>query len=110
MHERSCGRRYRFTDAGTPAAGLTCLIHAPAPWSPARTVSSVKTPRRNMSTPSDRNFVLCNGCITVPGSSGRTADPGSCLEHLIRRNGHIVQDRPSPVVGWADIPGLLTYV
>src|SRR5208283_4835482 len=25
---------------------------------------------------------------------------------LIRRSGHIVQDRPSPVVGWADIPQL----
>jgi hypothetical protein len=31
-------------------------------------------------------------------------------EHLIRRSGHIVQDRPSPVVGWADIPELSTCV
>ena len=29
---------------------------------------------------------------------------------LIRRSGQIVQDRPSPVVGWADIPGLSTCV
>src|SRR5450755_2069461 len=30
MHERSCGSRYRLTNAGTLAAGLTCLIYAPA--------------------------------------------------------------------------------
>src|SRR5215471_7149705 len=30
MYERSCGNRYRFTDVGTVAARLTCLIHAPA--------------------------------------------------------------------------------
>ena len=29
---------------------------------------------------------------------------------LIRRSGHVVQDRPSPVVGWADIPELSTCV
>ena len=28
------------------------------------------------------------------------------LNLLIRRSGHIVQDRPSPVAGWADIPEL----
>jgi hypothetical protein len=31
-------------------------------------------------------------------------------EHLIRRSGQVVQDRPSPVVGWADIPELSTCV
>ena len=29
---------------------------------------------------------------------------------LIRRSGQLVQDRPSPVVGWADIPELSTCV
>jgi hypothetical protein len=29
---------------------------------------------------------------------------------LIRRSGHVVQDRPSMVVGWADIPELSTCV
>ena len=36
--------------------------------------------------------------------------PSQAREHLIRRSGHIVQDRPSPVVGWADIPELSTCV
>ena len=31
-------------------------------------------------------------------------------DHLIRRSGQVVQDRPSPVVGWADIPELSTCV
>jgi hypothetical protein len=31
-------------------------------------------------------------------------------EHLIRRCRQIVQDRPLPVVGWADIPELSTSV
>ena len=31
-------------------------------------------------------------------------------EHLIRRSGQVVQDRPSPVVGWAGIPELSTRV
>jgi hypothetical protein len=31
-------------------------------------------------------------------------------DHLLRRSGQVVQDRPSPVVGWADIPGLSTFV
>ena len=28
---------------------------------------------------------------------------GWTIDHLIRRSGQVVQDRPSPVVGWADI-------
>jgi hypothetical protein len=38
------------------------------------------------------------------GALGGTRTPNL----LIRRSGHIVQDRPSPVVGWADIPELST--
>ena len=30
--------------------------------------------------------------------------------HLIRRSGQVVQDRPSLVVGWADISQLSTYI
>src|SRR6185312_10251642 len=40
------------------------------------------------------------------GALGGTRTPNL----LIRRSGHIVQDRPSPVVGWADIPELSTCV
>jgi hypothetical protein len=38
--------------------------------------------------------------------------PGYCAlhNHQIRRSGQVVQDRPSPVVGWADIPELSTCV
>jgi len=39
-----------------------------------------------------------------PLVSWTDADP------LIRRSGHVVQDRPSMVVGWADIPELSTCV
>src|SRR6266496_1798970 len=39
MHERSCGSRYRFTDAGTLAAGVMCLIHAPAGRSASGAIS-----------------------------------------------------------------------
>jgi hypothetical protein len=31
-------------------------------------------------------------------------------EHLIRRSGQVIQDRPSPVMGWAGIPELSTCV
>jgi hypothetical protein len=34
--------------------------------------------------------------------------PGNDLR--FRRSGQVVQDRPSPIVGWADIPGLSTCV
>jgi hypothetical protein len=38
------------------------------------------------------------------------ADERGGHEPLIRRSGQVVQDRPSPVVGWADIPKLSTCV
>ena len=44
----------------------------------------------------------------VPYRRGSSQSQG--VEHLIRRSGHVVQDRPSPVVGWADIPELSTCV
>ena len=40
------------------------------------------------------------------GALGGTRTPNL----LIRRSGQVVQDRPPPVVGWADIPGLSTCV
>jgi hypothetical protein len=40
------------------------------------------------------------------GALGGTRTP----DLLIRRSGQVVQDRPSPVVGWADIPELSTCV
>jgi hypothetical protein len=46
-------------------------------------------------------------CAYRPGRSAARlldADP------LIRRSGQLVQDRPSPVVGWADIPELFRCV
>ena len=38
--------------------------------------------------------------------SGTQRARAYCGEHLIRRSGQVVQDRPSPVVRWADIPHL----
>ena len=49
---------------------------------------------------SDREYPI----MTV--RSGMQRARGCLVEHLIRRSGHIVQDRPLPVVGWADIPEL----
>ena len=51
----------------------------------------------------------------VPSGLGKGSDLGALggtrtPNLLIRRSGHIVQDRPSPVVGWADIPELSTCV
>src|SRR6185437_13089532 len=43
-------------------------------------------------------------CPSMPARSGRRND------HLIRRSRQVVQDRLSPVVGWADIPELSTCV
>jgi len=40
------------------------------------------------------------------GALGGTRTPNL----LIRRSGQVVQDRPSPVAGWADMPGLSTYM
>jgi hypothetical protein len=36
--------------------------------------------------------------------------PHRAHDHQIRRSGQVVQDRPSSVVGWADIPVLSTCV
>jgi hypothetical protein len=44
-------------------------------------------------------------------SAARTLAPSARYEDLqIRRSGQVVRDRPSPVVGWADIPELSTCV
>ena len=42
----------------------------------------------------------------LTGRSGTQRARACFGEHLIRRSGQLVQDRPSPVVGWADVPEL----
>jgi hypothetical protein len=61
-------------------------------------------------------------CFDVFGRADRAADEGRARRAgqgglavplpnlLIRRSGQVVEDRPSPVVGWAGIPGLSTCV
>src|SRR5262249_3643916 len=54
--------------------------------------------------------------VTIQGPSpdlspARTVAPScGCQDLQIRRSGQVVQDRPSPIVGWADIPELSTCV
>jgi hypothetical protein len=49
--------------------------------------------------------------ISAPAGENLSALGGTrTLNLLIRRSGHIVQDRPSPVMGWVDIPELSTCV
>jgi hypothetical protein len=45
-----------------------------------------------------------------PPVTFRSGTQRARTEHLIRRRGQVVQDRPSMVVGWADIPELSARV
>ena len=57
-----------------------------------------------------RAQIILPACWFASASmTARSGVPRAC-EHLIRRSGQVVQDRPSPVVGWADIPELSTCV
>jgi hypothetical protein len=47
--------------------------------------------------------VILLGFDNMPFSA---SSAGWAADHLIRRSGQVVQDRPSPVVGWAGIPEL----
>ena len=50
------------------------------------------------------------GLLISVGQHDRPSGTQRTREHLIRRSGQVVQDRPSPVVGWAHIPELSTCV
>ena len=49
-------------------------------------------------------------CSNACGRTGSNRSATRSPSLLIRRSGQVVQDRPSPVVGWADIPELSTCV
>jgi hypothetical protein len=68
---------------------------SPAPWRPPAMVPLLATVLAKEPLPD-----LKRGSDL--GALGGTRTPNL----LIRRSGQVVQDRPSPVVGWADIPGL----